>query len=122
MIYFQCYRDDGRACSIPLAWNIRELQNFVGRAVILSPHSVLRAPSSELEPFNSHREFHLPISGLAQVEEEKYARLLDTHVYVSVKCMPEIVASPHTGIVANFCCPELRMPANSIIQRHARIT
>jgi AcrR family transcriptional regulator len=50
--------------------NIRELQNFVERAVILSPHSVLRAPTSELEPFNSHREFRLPISGLAQVERD----------------------------------------------------
>ena len=35
------------------AWpgNVRELQNFIERAVILSPHSVLRAPISELEPF-----------------------------------------------------------------------
>ncbi|MGA8596289.1 MAG: sigma 54-interacting transcriptional regulator, partial [Bryobacteraceae bacterium] len=31
--------------------NVRELQNFVERAVILSPQSVLRAPISELEPF-----------------------------------------------------------------------
>src|SRR5579862_6845956 len=31
--------------------NVRELQNFIERAVILSPHSVLRAPISELAPF-----------------------------------------------------------------------
>src|SRR5277367_5741277 len=31
--------------------NVRELQNFIERAVILSPQSILRAPVSELEPF-----------------------------------------------------------------------
>ena len=35
--------------------NVRELQNFIERAVILSPHTVLRAPTSELEPFNAHK-------------------------------------------------------------------
>src|SRR5580693_496344 len=34
--------------------NVRELQNFIERAVILSPHSVLRAPIGELEPFAAH--------------------------------------------------------------------
>ena len=36
--------------------NVRELQNFIERAVILSPQSVLRAPISELEPFQPSRE------------------------------------------------------------------
>src|SRR5271170_4626665 len=36
--------------------NIRELQNFVERAVILTPHSVLRAPVAELEAFAHLRE------------------------------------------------------------------
>src|SRR5215471_9981380 len=35
--------------------NIRELQNFIERAVILSTHSVLRAPVAELEPFHAKR-------------------------------------------------------------------
>ena len=35
----------------PWPGNVRELQNFIERAVILSPQSVLRAPTSELEPF-----------------------------------------------------------------------
>src|SRR5262249_40759580 len=35
----------------PWPGNIRELQNFIERAVILSPQSTLRAPVSELEPF-----------------------------------------------------------------------
>src|ERR1700689_635807 len=40
------------------AWpgNVRELQNFIERAVILSPHSVLRAPTSELDPFHARHE------------------------------------------------------------------
>ena len=35
--------------------NVRELQNFIERAVILSPHTVLRAPISELEPFSAQK-------------------------------------------------------------------
>jgi len=61
------------------AWpgNVRELQNFVERAVILSPHSVLRAPTSELEPVNSRREYNLPITGLAQVERDHILQTLE---------------------------------------------
>jgi formate hydrogenlyase transcriptional activator len=62
--------------------NVRELQNFIERAVILSPHSVLRAPTSELEPFNSHRESNLPISGLAQVERDHILHALDASNWV----------------------------------------
>ena len=40
----------------PWPGNIRELQNFIERAVILSPQSTLRAPTSELEPFQPHKE------------------------------------------------------------------
>ena len=40
-----------RLVRYPWPGNVRELQNFIERAVILSPHSVLRAPTSELEPF-----------------------------------------------------------------------
>ena len=36
--------------------NVRELQNFIERAVILSPHSVLRAPVAELEPFHTRQD------------------------------------------------------------------
>src|SRR3954453_627616 len=43
--------------------NVRELQNFVERAVILSPHSVLRAPVAELEPFTSRQEPDVPMNG-----------------------------------------------------------
>jgi formate hydrogenlyase transcriptional activator len=56
--------------------NVRELQNFVERAVILSPHSTLRAPISELEPFSNHKESSAPMSGLAQVERDHILRAL----------------------------------------------
>jgi formate hydrogenlyase transcriptional activator len=62
--------------------NVRELQNFIERAVILSPHSVLRAPTSELEPFNSRRESNLPINGLAQVERDHILHALEASNWV----------------------------------------
>jgi len=62
--------------------NVRELQNFIERAVILSPHSILRAPISELEPFSVHSEPISPISGLAQVEREHIVRALEASDWV----------------------------------------
>ena len=62
--------------------NVRELQNFIERAVILSPHSVLRAPISELEPFHGNKEPHSPINGLAQVERDHILRALEASNWV----------------------------------------
>jgi formate hydrogenlyase transcriptional activator len=62
--------------------NVRELQNFVERAVILSPHSVLRAPTSELEPINSLRQSNVPICGLAQVERDHILHALDASNWI----------------------------------------
>jgi formate hydrogenlyase transcriptional activator len=62
--------------------NIRELQNFIERAVILSPHSVLRAPIAELETFNSRRESDVAISGLAQVERDHIVHALEATKWV----------------------------------------
>ena len=56
--------------------NVRELQNFVERAVILSPQHALRAPIAELEPFNSLKEPNSAMSGLAQVERDHILRAL----------------------------------------------
>ena len=66
----------------PWPGNIRELQNFVERAVILSPHSVLRAPVAELEPFQAHRESDAALSGLAEVERDHIIRALDASNWV----------------------------------------
>jgi formate hydrogenlyase transcriptional activator len=62
--------------------NVRELQNFVERAVILSPHVVLRAPILELEPLSPNCESRLPISGLAQVERDHILRALEVSNWV----------------------------------------
>jgi len=59
--------------------NVRELQNFIERAVILSPHTVLRAPISELEPSNAHMRSNvsMPMTGLAEVERDHILRALE---------------------------------------------
>jgi formate hydrogenlyase transcriptional activator len=68
----------------PWPGNVRELQNFIERAVILSPQSVLRAPISELEmpPVNSHKKTNIPMNGLAQVEREHILRALEASDWV----------------------------------------
>jgi formate hydrogenlyase transcriptional activator len=62
--------------------NVRELQNFIERAVILSPHSVLRAPTSELEPFQPNKRSNVPINGLAEVERDHILRVLEASNWV----------------------------------------
>jgi formate hydrogenlyase transcriptional activator len=62
--------------------NVRELQNFIERAVILSPHSILRAPTSELEPFQTPKEANSPLNGLAQVERDHILRVLEASNWV----------------------------------------
>lgn len=67
----------------PWPGNVRELQNFIERAVILSPESVLRAPTSELEPFQLTRECDLvALNGLAEVEREHILRALEASNWV----------------------------------------
>jgi formate hydrogenlyase transcriptional activator len=61
----------------PWPGNVRELQNFIERAVILSPHLALRAPILELEPVNPNSDFRLPISVLAQMERDHIIRALE---------------------------------------------
>jgi formate hydrogenlyase transcriptional activator len=56
--------------------NVRELQNFIERAVILSPHTTLRAPVSELVSPSSPMEIAAPMSGLAEVERDHILRAL----------------------------------------------
>src|SRR6204780_132201 len=66
----------------PWPGNVRELQNFIERAVILSPHSILRAPTSELEPFSVHKGSNLPITGLEEVERDHIVRALEASNWV----------------------------------------
>jgi formate hydrogenlyase transcriptional activator len=62
--------------------NVRELQNFIERAVILSPHSTLRAPTSELEPLQTPKEPSAPMNGLAEVERDHILRVLEASNWV----------------------------------------
>ena len=62
--------------------NVRELQNFIERAVILSPRVVLRAPILELEPLISLADSKFPIQGLAEVERDHILRVLDVSNWV----------------------------------------
>ena len=62
--------------------NVRELQNFIERAVILSPHTILRAPTSELEPFSAHRCFNAPVTVLEELERDHILHVLETSNWV----------------------------------------
>jgi len=62
--------------------NIRELQNFIERAVILSPQSILRAPISELEPSQLQKGSDAPMNGLAEVERDHILRALEASNWV----------------------------------------
>src|SRR5271163_279118 len=62
--------------------NVRELQNFIERAVILSPHTVLRAPIAELEPFSAHKGSIVTITVLEEVERDHIVRALDASNWV----------------------------------------
>jgi formate hydrogenlyase transcriptional activator len=62
--------------------NVRELQNFIERAVILSPHTVLRAPTAELEPFSAYKGSNAPLTGLEEVERDHVLRALDASNWV----------------------------------------
>ena len=62
--------------------NVRELQNFIERAVILSPYVVLRAPIFELEPSGPTNDSTLPLSVLAQVERDHILRALEISNWV----------------------------------------
>jgi formate hydrogenlyase transcriptional activator len=66
----------------PWPGNVRELQNFIERAVILSPQSTLRAPTSELEPFQPNKESNVPMNGLAEVERDHILRALEASDWV----------------------------------------
>jgi formate hydrogenlyase transcriptional activator len=62
--------------------NVRELQNFIERAVILSPHTVLRAPTSELEPFSAHKSPNMTMTGLEEVERDHILRALEASRWI----------------------------------------
>ena len=62
--------------------NIRELRNFIERAVILSPHTVLWAPTSELEHLSTPMKQPLSMNGLEEVERDHIVRALELSNWV----------------------------------------
>lgn len=62
--------------------NVRELRNFIERAVILSPHTVLRAPVSELDTFSAPRQSDQRITGLEEIERDHIVRALELSNWV----------------------------------------
>lgn len=70
----------------PWPGNVRELQNFIERAVILSPHSVLRAPTAELEPSQALKKTNVPMTGLEEVERDHIVRALEASDWVVGGC------------------------------------
>jgi formate hydrogenlyase transcriptional activator len=62
--------------------NVRELQHFIERAIILSPHLVLRAPTWELESPGSKTQVDVPINGLAEVARDHILRVLEASNWV----------------------------------------
>jgi formate hydrogenlyase transcriptional activator len=66
------------------AWpgNVRELQNFIERAVILSPETSLRAPLDELRQ-ETVQSSHIHLSTLEQMEREHVLRALKESNWVT---------------------------------------
>jgi formate hydrogenlyase transcriptional activator len=62
--------------------NVRELQNFIERAVILSPHTVLRAPVAELESFSGNKVASTPMSRLDELERDHILRALEASNWI----------------------------------------
>lgn len=62
--------------------NVRELQNFIERAVILSPHTVLRAPTAEMDSFSVPKESGLPMTGLEEVQRDHIVRALEASNWI----------------------------------------
>jgi formate hydrogenlyase transcriptional activator len=62
--------------------NVRELQNFIERAIILSPRTVLRAPILELEALSDYEQPNMPISGLEEVKRDYIIRTLEASNWV----------------------------------------
>ena len=62
--------------------NVRELRNFIERAVILSPHTVLRAPISELDPFGAPRNSGRSMTDLEEVERDHIVHALELSNWV----------------------------------------
>jgi formate hydrogenlyase transcriptional activator len=97
--------------------NVRELQNFIERAVILSPQSVLRAPISELEPFPANEGFNSPMNGLAEVERDHILRALEASNWV-VSGAAERLGMKRTSLVYRMKKLRIHRPVSVLPKRN----
>jgi formate hydrogenlyase transcriptional activator len=100
----------------PWPGNIRELQNFVERAVILSPQSTLRAPTSELEQFQPDKGCIVPMNGLAEVERDHILRALDASNWV-ISGAAARLGMKRTSLAYRMKKLRIRRPASAPEQR-----
>jgi formate hydrogenlyase transcriptional activator len=117
----------------PWPGNVRELQNFIERAVILSPLSVLRAPISELEPLDTtNEEPNIPLMGLRELERNHIARALETSNWVvgGRNGAAQLLGMRRTSLVyrmqkLGICRPgrfqQMPLPASHTAYRHPSI-
>ena len=100
----------------PWPGNVRELQNFIERAVILSPQSTLRAPTSELEPLQTYKESNAPMNGLAEVERDHILRALEASNWV-ISAAAASLRMKRTSLVYRMKKLRIRRPAE-VPQKH----
>jgi len=101
--------------------NVRELQNFIERAVILSPNTILHAPVSELEPFQLRVTPDRPINGLAEVERDHILRALEASNWVigGRKGAAERLGMKRTSLVYRMKKLRVKRPAAVSLSRGA---
>ena len=99
--------------------NVRELQNFIERAVILSPQSVLRAPASELEPFSPNKERIGPMNGLAEVERDQILRALEASDWV-ISGAAARLGMKRTSLIYRMKKLRIHRPA-SVLEKTSRL-
>jgi formate hydrogenlyase transcriptional activator len=114
----------------PWPGNVRELQNFIERAVILSPLSVLRAPTSEFD--TTKEEPNIPLMGLRELERNHIARALETSNWVvgGRNGAAQLLGMRRTSLVyrmrkLGICRPgrfqQMPLPASHSAYRHPSI-
>src|SRR6266403_227283 len=98
----RCVNDSYRPRS-----SARSARVHLYRRLTSSGTLVLRAPTSELEPFSSHRDPTSPISGLAQVERE--------HILLALEASNWVIAG------RNGAAERLGMKRTSLVYRMKKL-
>jgi formate hydrogenlyase transcriptional activator len=110
-----------RWCGTVGAETFVSCRTFIERAVILSPQSTLRAPISELEPFQAPKESTVPMNGLAEVERDHILRVLEASNWVigGRSGAAERLGMKRTSLVYRMKKLRIRRPADLPQKRSA---